>query len=86
MPYAVPMRHVQRNVDTEVLSRRCELQVLGFSHQAQEVSHIKPRRCYPAKEKKKPGRSCSGSVHMHHLPLSAAILSCSPSKESRVMR
>ena len=78
MPYAVPMRHVQRNVDTEVLSRRWELQVLGFSHQAQEV--------LPRKRKKKPGRSCSGSVHMHHLPLSAAILSCSPSKESRVMR
>ena len=45
MPYAVPMRHVQRNVDTEVLSRRWELQVLGFSHQAQEV--------LPRKRKKK---------------------------------
>jgi hypothetical protein len=36
VPYAVPMRHVQRNVDTEVLSRRWELQVLGFSHQVWE--------------------------------------------------
>ena len=45
VPNAVPMRHVQRSVDTEVLSRRWELQVLGFSHQAQEV--------LPRKRKKK---------------------------------
>ena len=81
MPNAVPMRHVQRSVDTEVLSRRWELQVLGFSHQVREEL---PRKREEKKEN--PGRSCSGSVHMLHLPLSAAILSCSPSKESRVMR
>jgi hypothetical protein len=44
VPYAVPMRHVQRSVDTEVLSRRWELQVLGFSHQVREELPCKRER------------------------------------------
>jgi hypothetical protein len=44
VPYAVPVRPVQRSVDTEVLSRRWKLPFLGFSHQVRE---------FPEKREKK---------------------------------
>jgi hypothetical protein len=64
VPHAVPLRPVQttptllqRSMDTEVLSRRWELRVLGFSHRSPGV---------PRKREKKSGRSYSGSVHRLH--------------------
>jgi hypothetical protein len=83
--HAVPLRPVQatptsllRSMDTEVVSRRWELRVLGFSHRYEVPVGPAKRR-----EREVWERSCSGSIHMLH---STSCLSCSLNKESRVLR
>jgi hypothetical protein len=82
VPHAVPLRPVQatptslqRSMDTEVVSRRWELRVLGFSHRIQVPEG-------PAEGREKPGRGVAPALYICFTRSAASHVAQAKSLES----